>query len=247
MQGSNSHPRGATRVVTVHPPLVQVWHWLNVIAIFIMVGSGWHIYNNVPVIPWLTFPDWATLGGEPELTYKLHGDVGFGNALLWHFATMWLLVVNGVVYGVYGLASGRFRRKLLPISASGIVADVRDALTFKLAHEDISVYNSVQKLLYVGILCVLVLIVLSGLAVWKPVQLQSLAALFGGFQGARLVHFLCMSAIVAFVVVHVTLALLVPSTLRAMVTGRARVPVAAMPAAAAAALVTPAPPGPGRE
>jgi thiosulfate reductase cytochrome b subunit len=217
---------GASRVITVHPPWVQICHWLNAIAIFIMVGSGWHIYNNVPVVPWLTFPDWATLGGEPELTYKLHGDVGFGNALLWHFAAMWLLVINGLVYVGYGLASGRFRRKLWPISARGLVADVRDALTLKLAHEDISIYNSVQKLLYVGVLGVLALIVISGLAVWKPVQFQTLAAVLGGFQGARLVHFVCMSAIVLFVAVHVTLALLVPSTLKAMFTGKARVPTA---------------------
>jgi thiosulfate reductase cytochrome b subunit len=222
-----------TRIITVHPPLVQFCHWLNVAAIFVMVGSGWHIYNNVPVIPGLTFPDWATLGGDPDLTYKLHGDVGFGNALLWHFAAMWLLVFNGLIYVVHGFVSGRFRRKLLPISVRGVVRDVRDALTFKLSHDDISVYNSVQKVLYVGILGVLGLIVLSGLAVWKPVQFQTLAALLGGFQGARLVHFLCMSAIVLFVIVHVTLALLVPSTLVAMLTGRARVPVAAAPAAPA--------------
>jgi thiosulfate reductase cytochrome b subunit len=236
-----------TRVITVHPPLVQIWHWLNVLAIFIMVGSGWHIYNNVPVIPWLTFPDWATLGGERELTYKLHGDVGFGNALLWHFAAMWLLVVNGLMYVGYGLISGRFRRKFLPIAARGVVSDVRDALTFKLAHADISVYNSVQKLLYVGVLSVLGLIVLSGLAVWKPVQFQHLAALFGGFQGARLVHFLCMSAIVLFVVVHVTLALLVPSTLVAMFTGKARVAIAAPPREAPTALAPPAPSAPSAE
>lgn len=214
----------AAKTVVVHPPAVQVAHWLNVVAIFIMIGSGWHIYDNVPVVPWLTFPDWATLGGDPELTYKLHGDVGFGNALLWHFGAMWLLVVNGLFYVGYGLFSGRFRRRLLPISLRGVFGDVRDALAFRLKHDDISVYNSVQKLLYLGILCVLALIVLSGLAIWKPVQFQELAALFGGFQGARLVHFLCMSAIVLFVLVHVTLALLVPSTLAAMFTGRARVP-----------------------
>lgn len=237
----------ATRIVTVHPWPVQVWHWLNVIAIFIMVGSGWHIYDNVPVIPWLTFPDWATLGGDPDLTYRLHGDVGFGNALLWHFAAMWLLVLNGLGYVTYGVASGRFHRKLWPISAGGLVSDVRDALTFKLAHADISVYNSVQKLLYVGILAVLGLIVISGLAVWKPVQFQTLAALMGGFQGARLVHFLCMSAIVLFVVVHVTLALLVPSTLVAMLTGRARVP-APPPTPSDPVTPTPTPPvGESRE
>jgi thiosulfate reductase cytochrome b subunit len=211
------------RRIVVHPPAVQIAHWLNVVAIFIMVGSGWHIYDNVPIFPWLTFPKWATIGGDPELTYKLHGDVGFGNALLWHFAAMWLLVVNGLFYVGYGLLSGRFYRKFLPISPREVVKDLRDALTFKLQHADISVYNAVQKLMYVGVLGVLGLIVLSGLAIWKPVQLQVLTALFGGFQGARLVHFLCMTAIVLFVLVHVTLALLVPSTLVAMFTGKANV------------------------
>src|SRR6516165_2074799 len=219
-----------SRVVEVHPRIVRITHWLNAVAIFIMVGSGWHIYNNEPIFAWLRFPNWATIAGDPELTYKLNGDVGFGNALLWHFAAMWLLVLNGLVYVGYGLISGRFRRKLIPISIRAIVADIAAALRFKLSHDDISVYNAVQKLLYIGILLVLALTVLSGLAIWKPVQFQELTALFGGFQGARLVHFLCMSAIVLFVIVHVTLALIVPSTLVAMVTGRARVPAISDPA-----------------
>jgi thiosulfate reductase cytochrome b subunit len=223
-------PGSPGRIVLVHPPAVQVAHWLNVAAIFVMVGSGWHIYDNVPIFSWLLFPKWATLGGDPEITYKLHGDVGFGNALLWHFGAMWLLVINGLFYVGYGLLSGRFRRRFLPISPREVFTDIRDALTFKLKHEDISVYNAVQKLLYIGILCVLALIVLSGLAIWKPVQFQELTALFGGFQGARLVHFLCMSAIVLFVLIHVTLALLVPSTLAAMFTGRTRVPAGPQPA-----------------
>ena len=189
-----------------------------------MVGSGWHIYDNVPVFARLTIPKWMTIGGDPEITYRLNGDVGFGNALLWHFAAMWLLVLNGLVYLIYGLFSGRFRRKLLPITPKGVWIDVRQALTFKLQHQDLSRYNSVQKLLYGGILAVLLLVVLSGIAVWKPVQFQHLSAFFGGFQGSRLVHFLCMCAIVMFVAVHVTLALLVPATLRAMITGRIRVP-----------------------
>jgi thiosulfate reductase cytochrome b subunit len=212
-----------SRFVVVHPPAVQIAHWLNVLAIFIMVGSGWHIYDNVPVFAWLEFPKWATLGGDPEITYKLHGDVGFGNALLWHFGAMWLLVVNGLFYVGYGLVSGRFRARFLPISRRELIKDLGEALTFKLKHDDISVYNAVQKLMYLGVLGVLVLVVLSGLAIWKPVQLQELTALFGGFQGARLVHFLCMAAIVGFVLVHVTLALLVPSTLVAMFTGKTRV------------------------
>jgi thiosulfate reductase cytochrome b subunit len=207
--------------IVVHPPAVQIAHWLNVVAIFIMVGSGWHIYDNVPIFTWLAFPKWATLGGDPEITYKLHGDVGFGNALLWHFGAMWLLVINGLFYVGYGLLSGRFYAKFLPISAREVARDVREALTFKLKHDDISVYNAVQKLMYLGVLGALALAVLSGLAIWKPVQLQVLTSLFGGFQGARLVHFLCMAAIVLFVLVHVTLALLVPSTLVAMLTGKA--------------------------
>lgn len=212
------------RIVTVHPAIVRITHWLNVVAVFIMIGSGWRIYNNDPIFVWINFPLFATLGGDPDLTYKLNGDVGFSNALLWHFAAMWLLVVNGLVYVGYGLVSGRFRRKLLPISPRETLVTISDALRLRLAHDDVSVYNPVQKLLYLSILCVLALIVLSGLAVWKPVQFQELTALFGGFQGARLVHFLCMSAIVGFILIHVSLALLVPSTLLAMVTGRARVP-----------------------
>ncbi|HKH01633.1 MAG TPA: cytochrome b/b6 domain-containing protein, partial [Bradyrhizobium sp.] len=141
-------------------------------------------------------------------------------ALLWHFAAMWLLTVNGLVYLTLGLVTGRFRKKLLPITPAGVLTDVRAALTGKLSHDDLTIYNYVQKLLYAGIIVVGVLIVLSGLSIWKPVQLQWLAALFGGYEVARYVHFICMAAIVAFLIVHVALALLVPKSLRAMIIGR---------------------------
>ena len=121
-----------------------------------------------------------------------------GGALLWHFAAMWVLVINGLVYVTLGLATGRFRRKLLPIYPSQVIADVKAALTFKLAHDDLSHYNAVQKVLYTGVILCGVLIVLSGLAIWKPVQFQELTALFGGYDVARYVHFFAMSAIVAF-------------------------------------------------
>ena len=133
---------------------------------------------------------------------------------------MWLLVVNGLVYLILGLITGRFRKKLLPISASGVIHDTKAALTFKLSHDDISKYNQVQKLLYAGIIIVGILIVLSGLSIWKPVQLQYLTALFGGYDVARYVHFFCMASIVAFLVVHILLALLVPKSLRAMIIGK---------------------------
>ena len=133
---------------------------------------------------------------------------------------MWLLMANFLVFIGFGLASGRYRRKLWPIRPREILADIRDALRGKLAHADPAHYNAVQKLLYAGVLGLIVLVIASGLAIWKPVQLQWLTALFGGFQGARIVHFLAMSGIAGFILVHVTMALIVPRTILAMLRGR---------------------------
>jgi len=99
---------------------------------------------------------------------------------------------------------------------------MRAALTGRLSHDDVSKYNYVQKLLYIGVILMGVLIVASGFSIWKPVQLQWLTALFGGYDAARYVHFGAMSAIVLFMIVHVALALLVPKSLRAMLTGKIR-------------------------
>jgi thiosulfate reductase cytochrome b subunit len=221
--------------VKVHPPAVRIMHWINAATIIIMIGSGWHIYNNHPIFEWLTFPRWATLGGDPEITYKLNKDVGFSNALLWHFAAMWVFVVNGTVALIYGLVTGRIRHKWFPITVAALWHDFRDALTFRLSHDDLSVYNAVQRLSYVGVILAALLVFASGLAIWKPVQFQWLTALFYDFQGARLAHFLGMAAIVAFLVVHVALAVLIPKTIKAMITGRVRVKAktmgGAMPAA----------------
>jgi len=192
---------------TIHPAWVRICHWINAIAILVMIGSGWQIYDASPLFNF-TFPRQIALGNW------------LAGALLWHFAAMWVLVINGVVYVTLGLATGRFRRKLLPIYPSEVFADARAALTFKLAHDDLSHYNAVQKVLYAGVILCGVLIVLSGLSIWKPVQFQELTALFGGYDFARYVHFFAMAAIVGFLTVHVLLALLVPWSLRAMVTGR---------------------------
>jgi thiosulfate reductase cytochrome b subunit len=172
-----------------------------------MIASGWQIYNASPLFPFV-FPSGITIGGW------------LAGALLWHFAAMWLLVVNGLVYVVLGLATGRFRRKLLPIRAGDVIADTRAALRGRLSYDDLSVYNAVQKLLYVGVILAGILIVVTGLSIWKSVQLQELTALFGGYEAARYVHFFAMAAIVGFVVVHIVMALLVPKSLRAMITGR---------------------------
>jgi thiosulfate reductase cytochrome b subunit len=191
----------------IQPAWVRIAHWINAAAMILMIMSGWQIYNASPLFDF-TFSSSITLGGW------------LGGALLWHFAAMWLLVVNGLVYVVLGFATGRFRRKLLPITAGGVISDAKAALTGKLSHEDLTKYNYVQKLLYAGIIVVGVLIVLSGVSIWKPVQLQYLTALFGGYDVARYVHFFCMAAICAFLVLHVALAVLVPKSLRAMIIGR---------------------------
>ena len=191
----------------IQPAWVRTLHWTNAVAMVLMIMSGWQIYNASPLFNF-TFSSSITLGSW------------LGGALLWHFAAMWLLMVNGLIYLALGLATGRFRSKLLPITPAGVLADTRAALTGKLSHADLTRYNHVQKLLYAGIIVVGILVVLSGLAIWKPVQLQYLTALFGGYAVARYVHFICMAAIVAFLVVHIALALLVPKSLRAMIIGR---------------------------
>ena len=191
----------------IHPRWVRVCHWINALAILMMIGSGWQIYDASPLFGFV-FPRQIALGNW------------LAGALLWHFAAMWLLVLNGIVYVTLGIVSGRFRRKLVPIRPREIVADLKAALTFKLAHDDLSHYNAVQKLLYVGIVVTGVIVVLSGLSIWKPVQFQELTALFGGYDIARYVHFFAMTAIVGFLVVHVALALIVPKSLRAMIVGR---------------------------
>jgi thiosulfate reductase cytochrome b subunit len=119
--------------------------------------------------------------------------------------------------------SGHFRRDFFPVWPRSILRDFVDALRFRLAHR-LGEYNAVQKLAYIGVLALIMLMLVSGLAIWKPVQTYPLVALFGGFQGARLVHFLGMAGIVLFIVVHVALTFLVPRTLLAMVWGRAREP-----------------------
>ncbi|HEY5829356.1 MAG TPA: cytochrome b/b6 domain-containing protein [Hyphomicrobiaceae bacterium] len=196
----------------LHPLAIRVMHWINALTMIVLIMSGWAIYNDEVIFGWLHFPSWMTMGGGPE------------GALQWHFLAMWILVANGIAYLAYGFSTGRFRRKLLPIRIAEIIAEMRRALALELAHDDLTHYNAVQRVLYVGIILVVILQVISGLVIWKPVQFSELAILFYDFQGARLVHFLGMVAIVGFLLLHVALALIVPKTLVAMITGGPDVP-----------------------
>src|SRR5580704_14093743 len=191
----------------IHPLWVRVTHWINALAILMMIGSGWQIYDASPLFSF-TFPRQIALGEW------------LAGALLWHFAAMWLLVINGIVYISLGILTGRFRRKLFPIRPREVMNDLVAALRGKLSHDDLSVYNAVQKLLYVGVLLAGIVIVISGVSIWKPVQFWWLTTFFGGYDFARYVHFFAMASIVGFLFVHVMLALIVPKSLRAMIVGR---------------------------
>jgi thiosulfate reductase cytochrome b subunit len=194
----------------IHPAWVRITHWINVIAMFVMITSGWRIYNASPLFRF-TFPPAITIGDAFD---------GLPGALLWHFAAMWLLAANGLIYVALGLLTGRFRRKLLPIRAADVIRDLRAALTGKLSHDDLSVYNAVQRFLYAGVIAAGAVAAASGASIWKPVQLQELVALFGGYDAARFVHFFAMATIVGFLLVHITLSVLVPKSLRTMILGR---------------------------
>jgi len=192
---------------TVHPLLVRITHWVNALAILAMVTSGWAIYNASPLFNF-AFPDGLTLGGW------------LAGALQWHFAAMWVLALNGMIYLAYGIATGHLRRRMFPFSARAMLQDIGSALRGKLSHDDLSVYNAAQKFAYLAAILLAVGLILSGLAIWKPVQLYWLAAPMGDYEGARLLHFFCMAGLVLFVLVHVLMVLLVPRTFLTMVTGK---------------------------
>jgi thiosulfate reductase cytochrome b subunit len=198
---------GAKAPRIIHPLFIRVTHWVNAFAIFIMVLSGWRIYNASPLFGF-EFPRGFTLGGW------------LAGALAWHFAGMWLLAINGMAYLAYGIFSGHFRRDFLPISLRRAINDVILAGQGRLDHAP-GRYNAAQRLLYIGVILAVIVAIFSGLAIWKPVQLQGLTALIGGYETARLVHFFAMAVIVAFLVVHIGLAVMVKGVLAPMFTGRA--------------------------
>jgi thiosulfate reductase cytochrome b subunit len=193
--------------IKIHPLLVRITHWINAFAILIMVASGWRIYNASPLFDF-RFPNEWTLGGW------------LAGALQWHFAAMWLLAVNGLLYIAYGLFSGHLRRKLLPLNPVAVFRDIGNALRGRLAHDDLTVYNAAQRAAYLGAIVIIIVLVVSGLVIWKPVQFYAIGVLMGDYEGARLVHFFAMAALLLFVLVHVIMVLLVPRTLPSMITGK---------------------------
>jgi thiosulfate reductase cytochrome b subunit len=195
------------RDTPIHPLWLRLTHWLNALAVLVMVASGWRIYDASPLFPF-EFPAALTLGGW------------LGGALQWHFAAMWLLAANGLVYLALNLASGRLWHKFFPLSIAGLRHDALAALRGQLSHADPRRYNNVQRCAYLFVICDIVLLVLSGLVLWKSVQFGLLRELLGGYEFARRIHFFAMAALVAFVAVHLVMVALVPRTLLAMLGSR---------------------------
>ncbi len=202
-----------------HPLTVRVAHWVLALSILVMIGSGWRIYNASPILPF-RFPEAFTLGGNVSVALSRHNDPGVASAIAWHFAGIWLLLGSFALFLAHGVLSGHFRRDFLPVGPRAFFRDFTAAARFKLEHR-LGQYNAVQRVFYWGVLFAVAVMILSGLAIWKPVQLHPLELLFGGFQGARLVHFVFMAAISLFLLVHVALVILVPKTFVAMILGRA--------------------------
>lgn len=190
----------------VHPAWLRAMHWTNVLAVLVMVMSGWAIYNATGFLGF-QIPRSLTLGGW------------LGGALLWHFAAMWLLVFNGVCYLLFNLFTLRLFRRFFPLSLKGLLADLRAALQGRLAHDDPQHYNMPQKLAYLFVMFDSVLLVLSGLVLWKSVQFPLLRTLLGGYEAARYIHFAAMAALLGFVAVHLLMVALVPRTLLPMLRG----------------------------
>lgn len=132
---------------------------------------------------------------------------------------MWLLAVNGVVYLLLNIASGRLKAKFFPLTPRAVLADLLEALRGHLSHADPHRYNAVQKAAYLFVILDAVLLVISGLVLWKSVQFPLLRELLGGYEAARRVHFVAMGAMVSFVAVHLVMVALVPRTLLTMIRG----------------------------
>ena len=180
-------------------------HWIAAPTVIFMTLSGWAIYNASASLPF-TFPRWMTLGGW------------LAGGIAWHIAVMWVLFADGIAYLIYGFASGHFRRDLFPPSPRAVFKTTVAALTGRLGH-NVGHYNAVQRLLYAGVIVLICLQVVTGLAIWKPVQLGWITDLFGGFPVARNIHLAGMIGIVLFLAIHLTLVAIFPRTLVAMVVG----------------------------
>jgi len=200
---------------------IRVTHWVSAPALFLMAMSGLQILVAYPFMgpQGAQWSWWPLQGWEPPAWMRVGDWLGGGRA--WHFAVAWLFVGNGVVYAAYVVASGEWRRRLFwpPRDARNAVRQFAYYVRLVKNQPPADLYNGLQRLTYSGAIVLGLLQVLTGLAIWKPVQLESLALLFGGYDSARLIHFLAMALLFGFAVTHVVMVVLHPRTLETMING----------------------------
>jgi thiosulfate reductase cytochrome b subunit len=206
------------------PLPIRLTHWINVPVLLFLAMSGLQILAAFPSLgPKGAAYGWYPFDGKRPLPWMTSGEWLAGARHI-HFALGWFLVANGIVYLAYVLASGEWRRRFFLIRR-----DARNAVHMALYYARIrrdppeqDLYNGLQRLAYSSAILLGIVEVLSGLAIWKPVQLSVLAALFGGYDGARAVHLLGLVALVFFTAGHIVLVLLHPRQLASIVTGGKR-------------------------
>lgn len=189
----------------IHPLWVRIFHWGNALGVVILTLSGWRIYNASPLFNF-AFPAAVTLGN------------GLAGALLWHFAVMWLLITNGLFYLAGNLATGRLWRTFFPLRPGQVLCDLLLAIKGELSHE-LQRYHALQRAVYLLVIADIMLVILSGLVLWKSVQFPLLRDLMGGYEIARRVHFFGMAALTAFCGVHLVMVVIVPRSLLTMLRG----------------------------
>jgi thiosulfate reductase cytochrome b subunit len=207
------------------PAPIRLTHWANVILLAIMAGSGLQILVAYPSLGAVLQPyPWYPFQGKPPPAFLTLGG-WLAGARHWHFAFAWFFVVNATVYVAYLFASREWRRRLFfpqrdARNAWGTL--LHDLRLRRTPPPPVGLYNGMQRLAYTGVLVTAPLLVLSGLALYKPVQLPRLTALLGGYDAARAIHLLVLAALALFTVVHVIQVLLHPRTLVDMTTGGTR-------------------------
>jgi len=205
------------------PWLIRATHWANLILLALMAGSGLRILVAYPFLgpQGATYAWYPLQGVQPPAALTIGGWLA--GARHWHFAFAWLFVANAIVYVAFLFASGEWRRRLFfprRDARNAWNTLLHDLRLRKEAPAPVGLYNGMQRLSYTGVLATAPLLVLSGLAMYKPVQLPRLTALLGGYDVARAIHLLALAALALFTVVHVVQVLLHPRTLADMTVGR---------------------------
>ena len=203
------------------PLLIRITHWVNVPVLAVMAMSGLQILRAYPYFgPQGERWGWVPLQGWMSPDWMRAGQWLAGARHL-HFLFAWIFVVNAIVYLAYLIASREYKRRLFwpPRDTRPLFQQIAVYLRIRKEAPPVDLYNSLQRQGYTTCLVLALLEVLSGFALWKPVQLSWLAAMFGGYDGARVVHFLALLGLVLFVVVHVIMVLVHPKSLGEMVTG----------------------------